>query len=91
MKVSALIAWLTTDFTPDEDILIAVWRRDLFTTPTDQPDTDDEQPDTELWADAVDIIEQRGWGDYLDTQLFDTIQETLDDTHRNNTNKEKPE
>jgi hypothetical protein len=87
MKVSALIAWLNADFSPDEDIIIALWRRDLFTTPSDQPDTDDEQPDAELWADAVDMIEQRGWGDYLDTQLFDTVQETLDETHRR---KEQP-
>lgn len=81
MKVSELIKWLGEDFDPAEDVIVSLWRRDLFTTPEAEPDADDQQPTVELWAEAVETVDRHGWGDYLDGALFDTIQETIDQAH----------
>lgn len=78
MKVKDIIARLS-EYDADEELVIAWWRRDLFTDYN--PDTDDETPLGETtWNLAVDILENRkdGWGDYINAGICDEIQDAVD-------------
>ena len=78
MKVKDIIARLS-EYDADEELVIAWWRRDLFTDYN--PDTDDETPLGETtWNLAVEILENRkdGWGDHINEYIYDEIQDSVD-------------
>lgn len=76
MKVKDIITNLTERYSPDDELVITWWDRDLFTLPTD---TDDRPVTADEWSDAVATFDNAGWGDYIDMVLFDTVYELVRD------------
>jgi hypothetical protein len=75
MKVSDAIAVLNKYNQPDDEIVFAYWTKDLFDGTyldrTDKVLTDDE------WAVVAHIIGNRGFGDFVDSMIYDQIDEVI--------------
>lgn len=75
MKVSDAIKMLTEYNQPDDEIVFAYWAKDLFDgvylDRTGKVLTDDE------WAIVAHIMGSRGFGDFVDSMIYDQIDEVI--------------
>ena len=78
MKVSDIIQQLSTDYPPDEELMIAWWDRN--TLPGWDTEADDYAPvSPEIWGEAVRSLEtESGWADFLHECLLDYFAELFD-------------
>lgn len=79
MKVKDIIANLTERYSPDDELIITWWDRNLFLVPDDLDETGHREPTCEEWDDAVATFDDTGWGDHIDMVLFDTVYELVRD------------
>ena len=84
MKVKDIITRLQETYTPDTELVIAWWDRDLFLVPDETPDPMGQRnPTHNEWADTVAVIDDNGFGDHPDAIMFDVIYEQVLETIHN--------